>query len=168
MSFFSKLKKIPSELPHGTAPKSDGFKGVLVDKGERYAAAFAFGAAKGYYGDRWSWKGQSLDVVIGGGALLLSAAANAFGKGQRLAPHLERIGDAGIMSALTSIGAKWGLEKAGALVHLDHPNSRASLPGKSAQASLPGKPVPVVGHIPAAMGGNFLTADQIAKYAARR
>jgi hypothetical protein len=158
MAIGAKLKRVVKELPHGTAPAN--FKGVLVDKGERYAAAFAFGAAKGYYGDRWSFKGYSADIVIGGGLLVASAFSKAFGVGTKLASHAERIGDAGIMSALTSIGAKWGLEKAGASVHLSHP--------KSAAAPLPAKPAQVVGHIPAAMGGNFLTPEQIAHYASRR
>ena len=158
-NFMSKLKNIPHNLPHGTAKGK--IAGVLVDKGERFGAAFGFGALKGYYGEKFLYKGHGLDAWIGGGALLLSAAAQAFSGGRsELAPHLERIGDAGVMSALGSLGAAWGMDHAGRSVAV-------LTPGKNAAGALPGKKT-IVGHIPPAVAGNYLTADQIAAYAHRR
>ena len=157
-SFMAKVKKIPHELPHGTA--RSGLKGFIWDKGERYGAAFAFGAAKGYYGDRFVWKNHGLDMWLGAGALAASVVSNAFNVGTKLAPHLERIGDAGVMSALNSLGAHWGITKAGGSVQLSHPSAKAALPG--------GRPQTMLGHIPPAGVGAFLTPNDIAKFAARR
>lgn len=156
MSIMSKFKGTVSNLPHGTA--SRGFKGVAIDKGERFAAAFAFGAGKGFYGDKFIWKGHGADLWLGGAALLGSAVLTTFTGGRSgLASHLERVGDAGVMSALNSLGAAWGLDKAGRSVHV-------SSPGKNA---LP-KSSTVLGHLPQAMGGAFLTQDEIQRFAAKR
>ena len=156
------LKAIPKNLPHGTMPERSGFKGVLIDKGERFGAAFAYGAAKGYYGERFIWRGHGLDAWTGAGALLVGSFLNAATGGHSaLAPHLERIGDAGVMSALGSLGAAWGMERAGRAVHVLAPGKNAAAPG------LPKKST-VLGYIPQAMGGSYLTADEIARYASRR
>ncbi len=149
MSFLAKMKKIPKELPHGTA--SSGLKGVLIDKGERYGAALAFGYAKGHYYDRFLWKGHGADMWIGVGGLLASAMLNAFSGGRsRLAPHIERIADAGVMSALNTLGTAWGAEK----------RTGGALPGPKVKG--------MIGAIPPAMGGAYLTPEQIAAFAKPR
>lgn len=158
MSLMGKFKgtisNLPQKFPHGTAPR--GIKGIAVDKGERFLSAFAFGAAKGFYGDKFIWKGHGADLWLGAGALLASAFMSRPGGGG-MAAHLERVGDAGVMSALNSLGAAWGLDKAGRSVHV-------SSPGKNA---LP-KASTVLGHLPQAMGGAFLTQDEINRFAAKR
>lgn len=157
-SFMAKIKQVPKNLPHGT--ERVGIKGTLVDKGERYGAAFAFGAAKGYYGEKFLFKGHGLDLWIGGATLAASVALNVVTNGHSsIAAHLERVGDAGVMSAIGSLGAAWGLDKAGRSVHV-------LTPGKNASAGGPKKTI--VGHIPPAVAGNYLSADQIANYAASR
>ena len=151
MNFFGKIATIPRHLPVGTATKR-GLMGFTVDKGERYGAAFGFGAAKGYYGPRFVWRGQGIDLWAGAGLTLASVILNAFSGGRsNLADHAERIGDAGVMSALGSLGASWGLRKAGSTVSL-----------------LPAGRKAVLGYIPAAMGGAYLSAEDIAKFAQRR
>ena len=158
MSFFGAMKKVPNHLPTGTA--QHGFKGFLIDKGERYAAAAAYGAAKGYYGERFLFKGHGLDLWTGGALTALSAVLNAMSNGNSsLADHAERIGDAGMMSAIGSLAASWGMKKAGRAV-------AGLTPGKNAKG-LPGKQS-VVGEIPAAVGGAYLTADEIARFSQRR
>jgi hypothetical protein len=159
MAVLAKLKRMNplKNLPHGTA--RSGFKGLLIDKGTRYGAAFGFGAAKGYYGERFLWKGHGADLWIGVGALLVGAGMESFSGGRsRLAPTLERIGDAGVMSALGSIGAAWGMDQAGRSVHVSTPGKNALSAAKST----------VLGHIPQAMGGAYLSPDEIQRFAARR
>jgi hypothetical protein len=125
--------------------------GILVDKGERYLGSFALGAAKGYYGDRFHIKGYSPDLWGGVALLLGSAIAGAVSGGRStLAPHLERFGDVGIQSALLSYGASWGASKAGG-------GRKVIGAGRS-----------VVGALPPVTGGAYLSADDIARYAARR
>lgn len=158
-SFFKKMMDIPKHAPHGTA-EYDGIAGFALDKGERYAAAAAYGALKGYYGERFLFKGHGLDLWTGAGLTIGAAVLNALSYGRSsLAPHIERIGDAGMMSALNSLGAHWGMGKAGRSVAvLNAGKNTKSLPGKQS----------VVGEIPAAAKGAYLTADQIANFASRR
>lgn len=162
MSFFKKVKSIPGHLPTGTADR--GFMGFVVDKGERYGAAFAFGAAKGYYGERFLLKGHGLDMWLGAGLTLAAAGLSAFTNGRSgLAEHLERVGDAGMMSALGSLGASWGMNRSGRTVAVLTPGKNGKgLPGKAAVAG------DVLGAIPPAVAGAMLTADDIARFANRR
>ena len=149
MKLLATAKKIPQNLPHGTAPR--GFKGFAVDKTERFAAAYAFGAIKGYYREKAVFKGVGADMWVGSGLLLVSAFLDAGSNGHsRAARHLERIGDAGVSSYLNSMGASWGAKKAGRTV--------AVLPGKST----------VLGYISPAVAGAYLSADEIAHFAAKR
>lgn len=160
MSFISKMKSLPAHLPHGTAKR--GLMGVAVDKGERYGAAFGYGALKGYLGERFIYKGHGIDLLSGVGLTVASALLNAFSNGRsELADHAERIGDAGIMSALNSLGASYGSNKAGRVVQVLNP-------GKNASGKLPGAKQTMLGYIAPAMGGAYLTADQIANFAAKR
>lgn len=150
MKLVATAKKTLSNPPHGTAQR--GFKGFLMDKGERVAAAYAFGAAKGYYREKFMFRGVGLDAVIGTGAWLASAALNAVSGGRSgMAEHLERIGDAGLSSYANSMGASWGAKKAGRTV-----------------AVLPGGKSTVLGYISPAVAGAYLSADEIAHFAARR
>lgn len=160
-SFMTKVMAARHHLPHGTAPRG-GWKGVLLDKGERYGAAFAFGAAKGYYGERFIWKGHGIDLWAGVGLTLGSAVMRAWSYGgSRLAPHMERIGDAGVMSALGTLGASWGLSKAGRTVAVLTPGKNVR-PGTRAMGGY------AIGAIGPAPSGPFLSAEEIANYAARR
>lgn len=160
-SFMRKMAQVPHNLPHGTAPR--GFmKGFVVDKAERYGAAFLYGAAKGYYGERFLWRGHGLDAWTGAGALLASSVLTVFSGGRsKLAPHLERIGDAGVMSALGSVGAAWGLSKAGRSVAVLSPGKNAG-----AGAGLPGKRA-VVGAIPPAARGPYLSREDMLNFSRR-
>ncbi len=136
--------------------------GFVVDKGERYAGALAFGAAKGYYRERFVWKGYGGDLWLGASLTLGSALLQIFSGGRsQIAPHAERLGDAGVMSYLNSIGAAWGNKKAGRIVQVLE-GGRPSPALSSAAAA------PVLGAIPPAMGGAVLTADEIARYSAPR
>jgi hypothetical protein len=157
MAIMKKLGSIPAKMPYGTA--KPGFKGFLVDKSERAAAAFAFGAAKGYYGERFLWKGHGADAWIGGFGLLAIGAARVFAgpRTGRLLPHVERVVDAAYMSALGSIGASWGMDQAGRSVHVSTPGKNALSPKST-----------VLGHIPQAMGGAYLSPDEIQRFASKR
>ena len=154
------MKSTLHHLPHGTAGRN--LMGVAVDKGERYGAAMAYGYAKGYYHDRFLWRGHGLDLWSGIGFTAGSVLLNVFSGGRsRLADHLERVGDAGIMSALGSIGTTLGARKAGRVVQV-------LSPGKNAGMGLPGAKKSILGHIAPAMGGSYLSPDDIARYAESR
>lgn len=149
MKLLATAKKTLANPPHGTAQR--GFHGFVVDKGERFAAAYAFGAIKGYYRERAMFKGFGADLWVGGGALVASAVLTVLSGGRSgAAPHLERIGDAGVSSYLNSMGISWGAKKAGRTVVLGLGHST------------------VLGYIPPAVGGAYLSADEIAHFAAKR
>lgn len=149
MKFLSTVKKVPANLPHGTAVR--GFKGTLVDKGERFTAAYVFGAIKGYYRERAVFKGYGLDLWVGAGALLGSAVLSAATNGRSgLADHLERVGDQGVASYLNSMGASWGAKKA----------------GRQVAVLTPGVPASILGAMP--IGAAYLDASEIANFSAKR
>lgn len=159
MSFLSKVKQLPHNLPHGTGSRSLG--GVVTDKGERYLGSLGVGYAKGYLGERFIWKGHGLDLWGGVAAQALAALAGMFGGStmHKASAHLERLGDVGFQSALVSIGASLGSRKAGRLVQV-------LTPGKNVRAM--GPKTTALGYIAPAMGGTALDADAIANFAARR
>ncbi len=149
------VKGIPAHAPHGTAPR--GFKGLLVDKGERYGAAAVFGFSKGYFGQKFIWKGHGADAWLGVGALLVSAVLASASNGKsRAAAHFERVGDAGLMSAIGSLSAAYGLEKGGSHVAVVKT-------GKAGVHGIAGGDV--VGAIAAAKNGPYLTPDTIENFA---
>lgn len=155
MSVLSRLKRAHHHLPRGGAyhhMKHGPLAAFAIDKGTRYGGAFLVGAAKGYYGDRFIWKGHGLDMWGGGAALGLSIASRMFGY-HHAAEHLERVADVGVMSALGSLGAHWGLGKAGKVAH--------TLPAGSIRGTL-------VGAIAPAVGGKYLSPDDIVNYGRAR
>lgn len=155
MSLFSKMKQIPRHLPTGTA-RGSAVKGFLVDKGERYAASYAFGWIKGHYRERAMFRGQPADLLAGGGALAVSVLLNVASGGRSgMADHLERIGDAGIQSYLNSLGASKGAQMAGRQVMV--------LPaGKTAKQS-------VVGALPSVTGNAaYLSPEEVENFSAAR
>jgi hypothetical protein len=134
--------------------------GFVVDKVERFGAALAFGYAKGYYhpGNKFTYRGLGKDLWVGAGLHVAAVGLTMFSEGRGpmsdAAAHLERIGDAGISSYLNSLGAAMGYKKATASA------APAALPAASSP--------PLLGAIPAAMGGAYLTADEIAHFSAPR
>lgn len=163
MSFVDRLRYASNNVlatRTGGGINGHGLTGLAVDKGERYAAALAFGAAKGYYRDRFVAGGQPLDLWIGGGLTLGAALLQMWTGGySEIAPHAERIGDAGVMSYLGSIGAHWGNKKAGRTVQVIESGRPAG--------ALPAGSTPILGDIlgaiPPVSGGTFLTAEEMAR-----
>ena len=166
MSFYAKMKRgsgamlaTRSGVP-GVA--NNGVAGFLVDKGERYAGASLFGFLKGYYRDKAMVRGIPVDVLAGGALTVVGAILSGLSGGtSQLAPHLNRFGDAGVMSYLNSRLAGYGMKKAGRSVYVLDGTAPGALPAGM-------KKVDMLGAIPAAMGGAYLSADEIAKYADRR
>lgn len=159
MNFKSALKAVPRHLPHGTASRS--LTGTLIDKGERYGAALGFGFIKGYYREKQTFRGIGADAIVGGAALLSSLVLNISSNGNsHLADHLERIGDAGVSSYLNSIGASLGAQKSG--------RSTLVLDARKGQPNALPKKDEALGAIPPAMGGAYLTAEEVARFAGRR
>jgi hypothetical protein len=172
MSVFEKIKSVPYNLPHGTAPVNrfdrsheagtvrKSLTGVLVDKGERYGAAWAFGALKGYYADRFMYRGMGYDFWAGiAGLATATLLQTVAGGNSKVALHLERLGDAGLSSYLNSMGAHWGMTKAGRDAKLLPPSGGKKPPAIRGD---------ILGMIPPAMGGSYLNADDIARYSSAR
>lgn len=132
-----------------------GLRGLAVDKAERWGGALAFGAAKGYWREKFIVGRAPLDLWIGAGASLLSVvlSATSFGTSP-LAPHLERVGDAGMMSWLNSMGTSYGASWAGRKPELP---AWTGVRGEDA-----------VGELPPVTGGALLSAEEIARYAQPR
>jgi len=155
---YKQLKNTHHYLPHGSAPQHN-WKGSLIDKSERYGAALAFGVAKGYYGPKFIWKGLPADAWIGATLTLISSAMKAMTNGRsEVALHVERVGDAGVMSAFNSFGAAWGMQKAGRSVAV-------LAPGKH---FVVGSGQQVIGAIGPAPAGPYLSDAEIAHFAGPR
>jgi hypothetical protein len=161
-SFMTKVTSLPRNMPHGTA--RPGFQGFLVDKGTRWGAAAAFGYAKGYLGDKFLWRNHGIDMWTGATLTGIVALANIFSpryRGSAMMATAERVGDAGLMSAFGSLGAYYGMQQAGRSVAVVSP-------GKNGPKKQLGPAGDFIGVIPAAAKGSYLTADQIARFAASR
>lgn len=157
MSFLSKFKRVPAHLPTGTA--KGGLGGFLVDKGERFGASYGFGWIKGHYREKAMVKGQPIDLVAGAGLLAASVALNLMSNGRSdLAEHLERVGDAGMMSYLNTMGASKGASMAGRQVMAIGPSKTPGLPRTTAMGMVP----------PVDPGAVFLSADKVRNFANRR
>ena len=166
-SFLTRAKYATNNMtPVRTGYGIDGHGplGFVVDKGERYGAAFGFGALKGYYREKFVKRGVGLDLWIGGALTLLSAALSMLSGGRSsIAPHIERIGDAGVSSYLNSMGAAWGTRKSGREVYV-------LSAGSPRPAQLPaGMSKSVIGEIPPIpSGAAYLTPDEIAFFSGPR
>jgi hypothetical protein len=147
---------------HRTGKLGSGATGYLVDKGERYAGAAAFGFIKGYYREKAMVRGVPVDVLAGLGLTLGALLLNMTSRGMSgLAPHLNAVGDAGIMSYFGSMGASYGARKSGRTVYVLNPGAKvpAIPPGLTAVGALPQA---------VAGAGAFLSPEQIAHYSAQR
>lgn len=152
----NKLPLLPtlSDSDHGIhGPTLAGFLG---DKVERAAFAGGFGFVKGYFRDKSVLGGLvPTDIAVGGAMTILGAVLNLMTDGKsKAALHCERLGDAGVMSFFNSLGASWGAQAADYQVAVVP--SKAKLP--------PGSAPMVLGALPAAAGGAYLTAEELAKY----
>ncbi len=153
------ISKMQSSVPH--AIERHGLKGYAIDKAERYAAAAGFGFVKGYYREQAAIKGVPADLLAGIGLTAGAALLEVFGKGHsKLAPHLNAVGDAGMMSYIGSMSAAFGAKKSGRQVYVL--NAGAAKP-----AALP-PGLTAVGALPQAVGGAYLSADEIARFSASR
>lgn len=148
MKFLAAIKAVPRNLPTGIQPGS-GIKPFLFDKGERAVMAAALGAAKGFYYDRAVFYGIGVEAYVG--VLGYLGAAMLGGK---FGPHLERAGDVGMTAYMYSVGASWGADKANRSV-------AHAAPAKLPAGKKPGQ-AQVVGVIPPASAGPFLTAEEMA------
>jgi hypothetical protein len=129
--------------------------GFTVDKGERYGASFLLGMARGKTHDS-----SAVDKIagIGGAVAVLGAVAMQRSLGI-LAPQIEATADACVADALCSWGARLGSARAQRVVAMVTPKPPTALKGWGDY---------VVGAIPPAKAGPFLTARQIADFAQRR
>jgi len=128
---------------------------------EKYAAAYGFGFLKGYYRERASFRGVPADLIAGIVGVAGSAVLEVMSNGRsKLAPHISAVGDAGMMSYLGSMGAAMGAKKSGRQVYVL--NAGAAKP-----AALPAG-LTAVGALPQAVGGAYLSADEIARFSASR
>ena len=163
MNIVGKLRSTTAPLQHGRGGLS-----FLMSKGERYAFAGGFGFVKGYYREKSLIRGWlPTDLAVGVGATLLGAIAQVVSRGgvrpglvASLAPHLDSLGDAGVMSWANSIGAAWGAKKSGRQVLVLNE-------GAKAPAQIPAGYTQVAG-VEKDPGGAYLTRDQVAFYNERR
>ncbi len=132
--------------------------GFVVEKGERYGTSLALGMAKGYYGERFTFKGHGYDLWGGAALTVLSTMLTIFSRGRSEAGlHLGRVGDAGMQSWLNSMGAAYGMQHAGRSVAVLAPgNAQPKIAGDS------------IGMIPPVTAGAWLDKNDFAKYASPR
>jgi hypothetical protein len=119
------LKGIPSHAA-GVLDRPHQLSSYLVDKGERYAGAATFGYVKGYYRDKAYIKGLPPDLLAGAiltlGAVIAEAAT---GGRSKIAPHLNALGDAGMMSWVASKAAAYGVKQSGRTVYVLEAGAKA-------------------------------------------
>jgi hypothetical protein len=159
--------RVESVLPQTRVlERGDGIVPMVGNKLARAAYSGGFGYIKGRYREQASVMGVPADLLVGVLATAAGAVATISGGGQSSLGHqLDMLGDAGIMSFTNSIGAYYGAKASGRQVLVLNP-------GTSAPAALPaGYSQPgmsVLGDIPPAVGGAYLTAEEIAHYTAQR
>jgi hypothetical protein len=158
-SALAKFKKIPNAIGRLGAGQKASFGSVVVDKAERYGAAAAFGYVKGRYREKATVKGQPIDLVAGLGALGLGILDEVF-LGGHFAPHLNRIGDAGLSSYINSRATFLGHKAAGRKVYVSQPGANPALPAGLQQ-------VDVLGELDS-MGGAYLSDAQVQRFAQAR
>jgi hypothetical protein len=142
----------------GTALKRN--EGPLL-VAEKYAAAYGFGFVKGYYRERAAFRGVPADLLAGIAGVAGAAVLEVMSGGRSaIAPHLSAIGDAGVMSYLGSMGASMGAKRSGRQVYVL--NAGAARP-----AALPAG-MSAIGELPQAVGGAYLSADDIARFSNQR
>lgn len=168
MSFLDKLKdgvtnkttvvSVSDTSNHGFHGAS--LVGFLGDRVERAAFAGGFGFIKGRFREKSLIGGKvPVDILAGGLLTLVAAGLNIASDGRSvLAKHAERVGDAGVMSFFNSLGASWGASSA---------NYQVAVLPKTAQLPAGSAPM-VLGALPQATGGAYLTAEEIAKYSAAK
>lgn len=141
---FSKLKKA---LP------------TAIEGAEYAGASFAFGYIMNRYREKASVGPMPLDLGLGLAATAVSVGLEMWGKGKRIAPHLKRVGFAGLGAFSHTAGSGLGAQASGVKRLLVSAEDV-----KKVQAALPGK-VTVLGAIPKAPKGDFLTPSQLMEMA---
>lgn len=165
MSFMTRMKHATDHMLAARSPSGvngRNLTGFVVDKAERYGASLGFGYLKGAYQEKMIWWGIGADVWLGGALTLGSVVMQAMSGGNsKVAPHLERVGDAGLQAAIHEYGVKMGMQKSGRVVAV---LAEGGAGGKKKIAGYDH----VLGMIPPAMGGAYLSAEEIAHFASKR
>lgn len=124
----------------------------------KYGSAAAFGYVKGT-GKR-AFHGVPIDAGVGLAALATSVFLTIKSHGRSIiGSYAGDVADAGIMSYLNSIGAAYGAKSSGRKVYVLEA-------GAKPPAGL--KPVDVMGELPQAVGGSFLSAAEIQNFSQQR
>lgn len=156
-SFMTKVKHGGAVVVHVNDRR--GFAGYVIDKTERWGGAAGFGYMKGYYREKASFHGQPLDKLIGFGLVAAAAGLEVWTGGRsKLAPHLNAVGDAGVMSWLGSKFTGMGGRHSGRTAYV---LDAGAVPPKNLPAGLR----EVVGMDDPIGGGAYLSADQVLKHA---
>ncbi len=163
------LLPVPDSSASGMITKyTDGTTpaGFVVDKIERWGGTFGFGMVKGYYGKRALINGMiPIDLAVGGVlsalslGIMIKSGGSPSGMSRSVALHASRIGDAGMQSFLDSMGARFGASLAKKQLGR---GPAGALPGGWEEA-VAGEPQ-VVGALPEATGGAYLTPEEIARF----
>ena len=142
-----------------------GIGGFVFDKAERHVVfSGGLGLIKGYFRERYIWKGMSGDFWIGGAATALSAFLLAWTGGRStLAPHLERLGDAGLGAYMNTMATGYGTKLAKRTVKVLQ--GGRELPGIPSFSGVIGESV---GEIPPAQRGASLSDDEFARFSQPR
>lgn len=132
--------------------------GVLLGTVEYAAASFGFGYAKNRWRDKAHVFGVPVDLLTGIVAKTASIAALMTGKFEGAVPHLDALGNAGVGAYFHTLGAARGAEASG-LCRVLIPASDVA----KAKAALPN--ATILGEIPKAPPGDYLSAEDLARMA---
>lgn len=158
MTFSALMKRgykgVKTSVVGGTMVPYQGAGGFIMDKTERYVGSYLFGRLSQKPELRTVW-GIPTDAFVGG-LLTLAGAAFAWHAGRNggqslLAPHLNAVGDAGMMGFAYAYGA-------------GHEAQKASAPAKSPPAMEKVKGAHMLGAIDPAVGGAYLTDAELQRY----
>lgn len=157
MSFLKKLSKL-NPAGHGVAARA-------TEAAEYFGASFLAGYAQNKYRDKASVAGVPVDLAAGGALKLLGLGVDLLGggkwnRGWRATVHSQAhiLGNVGLAAFGHTLGAGLGASQSGVTRVLVEKKDVAKV-----KAAIPG--AVVIGEIPKAPPGDYLSASQLAEMA---
>lgn len=144
-------------------PAHDGVVPKLAEAAEYFGASYAFGYVQNKYREKASVAGIPADLVVGGLSKAVAIGMDLWGSTKMatgMAPFANVIGNAGIAAFGHTLGAGAGAKASGVrrllISESDVAKAKAALPNAT-----------ILGEIPKAPHGDFLSSRDLASMAAR-
>ena len=151
MSYLAKTRAMLETKKKGVVPS-------LVEAAEYVGASYGFGYLQNRYREKASLMGVPADLLAGVGLKAAALAADVMGKSGGVACLASTVGNAGLGAYFHTLGAGHGAQASGVkrllISDKDVAKARAALPNAT-----------ILGEIPKAPHGDFLSAAELAEMA---